>query len=61
MHRSKELLAIANGYEKFHQYVYGKEILIESDDKLLETIFKKALHKAPPRRMLLRLQSKAGR
>ncbi|KAL7851899.1 hypothetical protein SRHO_G00176840 [Serrasalmus rhombeus] len=54
----KELLAIVYGCEKFHQYVYGKEILVESDHKPLETIFKKPLHKAPPRlqRMLLRLQ-----
>lgn len=37
--------------------MYGKEILVESDHKPLETIFKKALHKAPPRlqKMLLRL------
>ncbi|KAL7881430.1 hypothetical protein AOLI_G00082780 [Acnodon oligacanthus] len=54
----KELLAIVYGCEKFHQYMYGKEILVESDHKPLETIFKKPLHKAPPRlrRMMLRLQ-----
>lgn len=54
----KELLAIVYGCEKFHQYVYGKEITIESDHKPLESIFKKPLHQAPMRlqRMLLRLQ-----
>lgn len=54
----KELLAIVYGCEKFHQYVYGKEILVESDHKPLESIFKKPLHQAPMRlqRMLLRLQ-----
>lgn len=54
----KELLAIVYGCEKFHQYVYGKEIVVESDHKPLESIFKKPLHQAPMRlqRMLLRLQ-----
>ena len=54
----KELLAIVYGCEKFHQYVYGKVIQVESDHKPLESIFKKPLHQAPMRlqRMLLRLQ-----
>lgn len=54
----KELLAIVYGCEKFHQYVYGKEIQVESHHKPLESIFKKCLHQAPMRlqRMLLRLQ-----
>ncbi|CAJ1049307.1 uncharacterized protein K02A2.6-like [Xyrichtys novacula] len=54
----KELFAIVYGCEKFHQYVYGKEIQVESDHKPLESIFKKPLHQAPMRlqRMLLRLQ-----
>lgn len=51
----KELLAIVYGCEKFHQYVYGKEITVESDHKPLESIFKKLLHQTPMRlqRMLL--------
>ncbi len=36
----KELLVIVYGYEKFHQYVYGKTIHVESDHKPLESIFK---------------------
>lgn len=54
----KELLAIVYGCEKFHQYVYGREITIDSDHKPLESIFKKPLHQASVRlqRMLLRLQ-----
>jgi len=45
-------------FTKFHQYVYGKEVVVESDHKPLEMIAKKALAAAPPRlqRMLLRLQ-----
>ncbi|KAA0714109.1 Retrovirus-related Pol polyprotein from transposon opus [Triplophysa tibetana] len=54
----KELLAIVYGCEKFHQYVYGREVQVESDHKPLESIFKKPLHQTPLRlqRMLLRLQ-----
>ena len=54
----KELLAIVYGCEKFHQYLYGRDIKVESDHKPLESIFKKPLHQAPMRlqRMLLRLQ-----
>lgn len=54
----KELLAIVYGCEKFNQYVYGKTVQVETDHKPLETVFKKALQKAPLRlqRMLMRLQ-----
>ena len=54
----KELLAVVFGCERFHQYIYGKKVLIESDHKPLESIFKKPLANAPLRlqRMLLRLQ-----
>ncbi|XP_070193833.1 uncharacterized protein [Littorina saxatilis] len=54
----KELYAIVFGCERFHQYIYGQEILVQSDHKPLETIMKKPLASAPPRlqRMLLRLQ-----
>lgn len=43
----KEALAIKIGCEKFHEYVYGKQLLIETDHKPLETIFKKSIHCAP--------------
>ena len=44
--------------KKFNDYIYGKEVIIESGHKLLETIFKKQLEKAPARlqNMLLKLQ-----
>ena len=46
------------GMEKFETYLYGRKVLVESDHKPLETIFKKSLLNAPKRlqRMLLRLQ-----
>ena len=54
-----ELLAILFGLERFHQYTYGKHVIVESDHKPLETIVKKPLANTPPRlqRMLLRLQT----
>ncbi|RVE62485.1 hypothetical protein OJAV_G00157530 [Oryzias javanicus] len=54
----KELLAIVFGCEKFHQYLYGRHVHVESDHKPLEVIFKKSLLSAPARlqRMLMRLQ-----
>ena len=54
----KELLAIVFGCAKFHQYIYGKPVTIETDHKPLEYLFRKPLTAAPPRlqRMMLTLQ-----
>ena len=54
----KELLAVVFAFTKFHQYVYSKVVIVESDHKPLEAILKKSLAAAPPRlqRMLLQLQ-----
>lgn len=55
----KELLAIVFGCTRFHQYVYGhRKVIIETDHKPLESIFKKPLNSTPARlqRMLLVLQ-----
>ena len=53
----KECLAILYGCRKFHQYLYGKKITVQTDHKPLEAIFKKDLDKVPPRisRMILYL------
>ena len=53
----REMLAIAWGVEKFHTYLYGRKVVVETDHKPLETIFRKSLNSAPPRlqRMLLKL------
>ena len=58
MQIEKELLAIVFAVNKFHQYVYGKSVLMELDHKSLESIVKKSLAAAPPRlqHMLLQLQ-----
>lgn len=45
----KEATAIKFGCKKFHQYIYGKRLKVESDHKPLEIIFKKPLNTAPPR------------
>lgn len=55
----KEMLAIVFGCERFHEYVYGQPcVVVESDHKPLEMIFRKPLHQAPMRlqKMLLKLQ-----
>lgn len=45
----KEHLAILWGFKRFHQYVYGWHITVESDHKSLEAIVRKPLAAAPPR------------
>lgn len=45
----KEALAIRFACSKFHEYIYGKELTIETDHKPLEAIFKKPICNAPPR------------
>ncbi|XP_048747335.2 uncharacterized protein K02A2.6-like [Ostrea edulis] len=54
----KELLAIVFACKKFHQYIYGQNIHVESDHKPLESLFKKTLSSAPPRiqRMMIKVQ-----
>jgi hypothetical protein len=55
----KECLSIVFGLERFEQYLMGhQDVVVESDHKPLEAIFKKPLISAPKRlqRMLLRLQ-----
>uniref|UniRef100_A0A8C7ZN50 Gypsy retrotransposon integrase-like protein 1 n=1 Tax=Oryzias sinensis TaxID=183150 RepID=A0A8C7ZN50_9TELE len=54
----KELLAIVFATKRFHQYVYGRPVTVQSDHKPLEAIMRKPLSKAPARLqgMLLQLQ-----
>ena len=54
----KELLSIVHGCIRFDQYVYGREITVQTDHKPLENILKRPLLQAPRRlqRMLLQLQ-----
>jgi hypothetical protein len=39
----KELLAILYGCEHFHQYIYGRTVVVETDHKPLEAIVTKPL------------------
>ncbi len=59
----KELLSILFGFTRFNQYLYGRQVSVESDHKPLETIHKKPLVTAPKRlqRMLLALQNRSTR
>ncbi|KAK3528944.1 hypothetical protein QTP70_014164, partial [Hemibagrus guttatus] len=54
----KEHFAVLFGCKCFHQYIYGRQIVIESDHKPLESIMRKPLASVPPRlqRMILQLQ-----
>lgn len=54
----RELLAVIFGCERFHTYIYGKKIIVETDHKPLENIQNKNIAQVLPRlkRMLLRLQ-----
>ena len=45
----KELLSIVFGCERFHQYVYGKQIQVHTDHKpLLSIVNKQTIAEAPP-------------
>ncbi|CAC5421205.1 unnamed protein product [Mytilus coruscus] len=54
----KETLAIVYGCNKFHEYVYGRRVQIETDHKPLQSIFLKPLQQTPPRlqRLLIALE-----
>lgn len=54
----KETLGAVFGCEKFHEYVYGRSVILETDHKPLIAISQKPLGDAPPRiqRLMLRLQ-----
>lgn len=55
----KEALAILFGCEKFHQFIYGRHCVIESDHKPLETIMGKPLHAVPMRLQRIRIRLQA--
>ena len=44
----REMLAVVYGLEKFHYYTHGRYVVIETDHKPLEAIFKKHLSTSPP-------------
>ena len=46
----KEMLAVAFGCTRFHEYIYSMPTIeVGTDHKPLEAIFKKSLHQAPAR------------
>ena len=55
----KEMLAICFGCHKFHDYIFGKHVKIETDHKPLIGILNKPIHKLSARmqRMRMRLQN----
>jgi len=53
----KKLFAIVFACIKFHQYIYARRVVVQSDHKSIEAIFQKPIATTTPRlqRMLLRL------
>ena len=47
----KEFLAVLFGCKKFHDYVYGRRVIVKSDHKPLESIMLKDLSKIGSRRL----------
>ena len=52
----KEMLAIQFGLTRFHQYVYGQEVSVESDHQPLVRLCKKPLSGLTPRLQRMRMQ-----
>ena len=54
----REMLGILYGLEKFHHYVFGRPVRVQTNHKPLVAILAKSLAVAPPRlaRMMLRIQ-----
>lgn len=54
----KELYAIVFGCLRFHQYIYGQVVSVETDHRPLITLFKKPLAEVPTRlqRLMLKIQ-----
>ena len=57
----KEVPAIAYACDKFHPYIYGQHVHVDTDHRPLEAIMKKPMARAPARlqQMMLKLQSYA--
>ena len=55
----KELLAVCFGCNRFHDYIFGKNITVETDHKQLVNSMAKPIHKLSPRmqQMCMRLQN----
>ena len=45
----REMLAIIHGCKQFHQYLYGRRTMVESDHRPLKAIMKKPLSSKPKR------------
>lgn len=54
----KEMYAIVFGCKRFHQFIYGRKVRVQTDHKPIVSIMKKSLLNAPARlqRMILQLQ-----
>ena len=53
----KEFLAVQYGLKRFHQYIYGQHVTIETDHLPLLSIIKKGLNDLTPRLLRMRLRT----
>ena len=53
------MLAVVFALEKWHQFVFGRHVIIRTDNKPLEAISKKPLDRAPKRLQGMLLRSLA--
>ncbi|KAI5743540.1 hypothetical protein M8J77_019372 [Diaphorina citri] len=55
----KEMMAILVGCLKFHKYIFNTKVIVETDHKALESLFKKPLAQVPAhiQRMMLKIQA----
>lgn len=52
----KEMLAIVYSTQKFREYIIGKETVVQTDHKPLETIYRKSLISLRLQTMLLKVK-----
>jgi len=52
----KEMMAVKFGLERFHQYVYGQPVTVETDHKPLLGIVRKSLNEISPRLQSMRMK-----
>lgn len=52
------MLALVWGLGRFHQYTFGKQVIIHTDHRQLESIVKKPLVRAPRRLQAMLLRAK---
>lgn len=56
LNNAEKQYAISFACDKFHTFIYGRKVVVQSDHKPLESIFKKDSHKVTMRLQRLRMR-----